>query len=213
MSFEDKFVIKLGHNSLELGVAPKEKRKKLRQRGQLAGRSDLLLAHNGQPLAIVETKAPEHTLTDDDAWQALSYARLLLSMAPFAIVTNGKETQIYDTFASSLQRLEVPTTSLWYENGQQVLAVGDEVRYQAARKLIGINVHTLYLFCQRQVRIALEDLKGAIHEAKPYVPEIYVSRELAAEQLTSWLATDLPCFAIVGDSGVGKTMFMCATNS
>ena len=167
MSFEDKFVIKLGHTSLELGVAPTKRCDKSKQRTRVAGRSDLLLAHNGQPLAIVETKAPNHVLTDDDAWQALSYARLLRSIAPFAIVTNGRETHVYDTFASELQKLAFPTDSLWYQKGQNILALSDEMKYQAAHKLIGINAQTLYLFCQKQVDIALEDLKGTIYDAKP----------------------------------------------
>jgi hypothetical protein len=210
MSFEDRFSIQLGHTSLELGVTPKTTRRSSRRRTRVAGRSDLLLARYGQPLAIVETKAPDHPLTEQDALQALSYARLLLDMAPYAIVTNGRETRVYDTFARTLDVLEVPTNSHWYKNGQQVLSIGDDLRFQAARTLIGISAQTLGLFCQKQVSIALEDLKGSAYERKPYIPEVYLPRQDAVEQLTSWFAADHPCFAVVGDSGIGKTTLLRA---
>jgi hypothetical protein len=210
MSFEDRFSIHLGHTSLELGVTPKTTRRSSKRSARIAGRSDLLLARGGQPLAIVETKAPDHPLTEQDALQALSYARLLLDMAPYAIVTNGGETRVYDTFARTLDVLEVPTNSLWYKNGQQVLSIGDDLRFQAARTLIGISAQTLRSLCQKQVSMALEDLKGSAHERKPYIPEVYLPRQDIVEQLTNWLVSDLPCFAVVGDSGIGKTTFLCA---
>jgi hypothetical protein len=210
MSFEDKFTIQLGHTSLDLGVAPKKTKRSQKQRTQVAGRSDLLLARNGRPLAIVETKAPDHILTEQDALQALSYARLLLDMAPYAIVTNGRETRVYDTFAHSLDILNVPTDSLWYQQGQQVLSIDDDLRSEAAQTIIGINADTLRLFCNDQVSIALEDLKGTTQERKPYLPEAYLPRQDVVKQLTAWLGTGQPCFAVIGDSGVGKTTSLCA---
>lgn len=204
MSFEDKFSIQLAHASLELGVAPKRAHKSAKQRTRVAGRSDLLLARHGQPLAVIETKAPDHTLTEQDALQALSYARLLVDMAPYAIVTNGKETRVYDTFAHSLDVLAMPTESLWYKQGQQVLSIGDDLRFQAAQ--------TLHLFCQKQASVALEGLKGTVYEVKSYIPEAYVTRLEASEHLTAWLTTtNQPCFALIGNAGIGKTTFLCAT--
>jgi hypothetical protein len=210
MSFEDKFSIQLGHTSLELGVAPKRTRKNTRARTRVAGRSDLLLARHGQPLAIIETKAPDHALTEKDALQAISYARLLVDMAPYAIVTNGQETRVYDTFARSLDILAVPTESRWYQRGQQVLSLGDDLRDLAAQTLVGINAQTLLLFCQKQVSTALEDLKGTVYERKPYIPEAFVPRLEVSSSLATWLTTSQPCFALIGDAGMGKTTLLCA---
>src|SRR5437899_3129205 len=104
---ETRFTIQLGHNTLVVGGQGTS------HRDQVTGRSDILLARHGKPLAIVETKAPGHALNEKDALQALSYARLLREMAPYAIVTNGKDTHVYDTFASTLAVLENPCESVW----------------------------------------------------------------------------------------------------
>ena len=94
LSFEDQFRLRLGHNTLII------KRGEEVQRDQVTGRSDLLLTRNEEPTAIIETKAPDHHLTDDDAWQAISYASLLRPIAPYTIVTNGIETRVVTTQAT-----------------------------------------------------------------------------------------------------------------
>src|SRR5687767_10732634 len=96
ISCEDFFSIKLGHNAINID-------KKVAK-----GRSDILIARNGKPLVIIETKAPHHGLTDEDAQQAISYARLLSAIAPFAIVTNGRETKVYDVLADRLVEVDNP---------------------------------------------------------------------------------------------------------
>jgi type I site-specific restriction endonuclease len=82
ISCEDYFSIHLGHHSVTI-------------KKTLGARSDILISRNGKPLAIIEIKIPTHDLTDEDAQQAISYARLLATIAPFAIVTNGKDTRVY----------------------------------------------------------------------------------------------------------------------
>jgi len=88
MSFEDNFCIRLGHASLELGIAPKRTHLPTKQRTQIAGRSDLLLTRHRQPLAIVETKAPDHPLTEQDAFGAMSHPDRS-QLAPSLINTQG----------------------------------------------------------------------------------------------------------------------------
>jgi hypothetical protein len=202
-SFEDQFSIRLGHNTL---VVTKESF----QSSQARGRSDLLLTRHGQPIAIVETKAPDHGLIEDDAWQAISYARLLREIAPFAIVTNGKDTQIYDTFSPNLRVLPDPADSTWHKSDQEILSISQDLKYEAARKLIGINPQTLTLFCHTQLENSLEDLRGSVFEGKKYIPDVYISREAVLDSMGQWLKEDYPCFTIVGESGVGKTNIMCA---
>jgi len=202
---ETSFTIQLGHNTLLV------EGQEVSQRDRVTGRSDILLTQNGRPLAIVETKSPGHALNEKDALQALSYARLLLEMAPYAIVTNGRDTRVYDTFAPILTTLETPTESLWAKNGQQLPSIGDDLRIEAAKKLIEVNPQTLRTFCQKQVAQAMEDIKGSPQEAKMYIPEVYVSRQDVEEKFNGWLVSDMPCFAVVAESGLGKTNFMCAT--
>jgi hypothetical protein len=60
-------------------------------------RTDLLVKLNNANLLIVEVKAPDHSLSEADKYQALSYARVLRSgIAPFTILTNGRQTLIFD---------------------------------------------------------------------------------------------------------------------
>lgn len=209
LSFEDQFSIRLGHNTFRVA-----RRGTPEQRDQARGRSDLLLLRNGEPIAIVETKAPDHRLTNDDAWQALSYASLLRPIAPYAIVTNGRETQVYDTLASitdDLTPLDDSTGSSWHRDGQQTPSIHEDLRFRAARTLIGVNPQTLKAFCQEQLAQALEDLRGPPQERKAYIPDVYLPRQDIVDQFNAWLSSDLPCFAVVGDSGMGKTNFVCAT--
>ncbi len=209
LSFEDHFSIQLGRTHF---TADNVHRKKAKTNEDAHGYSDLLLTYSGSPLAVVEVKRQDHVLNDNDAWQAISYARLLRrQIAPFAIVTNGIETKVYDPLADSdqLVELSMPSESTWCKNGKSV-AINEDLKDYAARKLIGISPNTLHKFCQKQLQSSLNDLKGSIQEFMPYVPALYLTREKDSSALSQWLQSDLPCFAVVGESGIGKTNFMCA---
>lgn len=200
ISCEDYFSIKLGHNAINI------------DKKAVGGRSDILIARNGKPLAIIETKAPSHNLTDEDAQQAISYARLLATIAPFAIVTNGKETKVYDVLADGLLQIDNPQDSRWDKNGQKISAsaLSDDILYEATKTLIAINTDTVDKFCQQQVATALSDLKSNIQKNRKYIPELYVERRLLNDAYTKWLSSDLSIFATIAPSGYGKTNFMCA---
>src|SRR3990170_1522572 len=86
IQFETSFTIKLGKHIWTIDG----------EKDRASGRLDLLYKKGNQNLFIVETKSSEHTLSDDDKKQEISYARLLEQIAPFAIVTNGVCTRIYD---------------------------------------------------------------------------------------------------------------------
>ena len=64
----------------------------------VSGRADILCMMDNVPLFIIEVKAEGQTFSDADRRQGLSYARLLDPMAPFVLLTNGKNTKLYDTF-------------------------------------------------------------------------------------------------------------------
>jgi hypothetical protein len=198
ISCEDYFSIHLGHQAIDI------------VRKIVGGRSDILVSRNGQPLAIVETKTPAHNIEDDDARQAISYARLLSAIAPFAIVTNGVETKVYDVLASKLTPIDNSYNSVWFQNGQQVSALGDEIMYEATKILIGINADVLGQFCAQQVSMGLADLKSDVNQNKKYIPELYVERRLLNDSFMNWMKSDRSIFAVVAQSGYGKTNFMCA---
>ena len=63
-------------------------------------RADILVRNpKGENLLIIEVKKADHHLHPDDNLQALSSARALAEggIAPFTILTNGKDTLIFDS--------------------------------------------------------------------------------------------------------------------
>lgn len=199
ISCEDHFSISLGHSTIKVN------------KKNIKGHSDILVARNKKPLAIVETKKPSHKLTDQDAIQAISYARLLSSIAPFAIVTNGNDTKVYDVLADGLKQIDSPENSTWHLNGQKYsFGVSEELKSEAAKILVATNPETLDKFCKLQVSTKLSDLKSDTKGNKKYIPELYVERISLNQAFSSWLQSTLPVFAAVAQSGYGKTNFMCA---
>ena len=80
MSFEGNFQIQLGHT-----IITKDKDF---SRKTVSGRNDLLLSRYGLPLAMVELKAPDVKLTEQDRDQGLSYAR---TPSQYASIYNSNE--------------------------------------------------------------------------------------------------------------------------
>ena len=78
ISLEDRFVIRLGRTTQTI-----------------QGKSDLLCRRQGRNLFIIELKRDSHKIKQQDVEQGISYARALVdNIAPFTIITNGKDTRI-----------------------------------------------------------------------------------------------------------------------
>ena len=63
---------------------------------ETSGRADILIFYAERPLAVLEIKREDLTLTHTDYEQAQSYANQLTPRPPLVIVTNGAETRVYD---------------------------------------------------------------------------------------------------------------------
>lgn len=94
-----EFTIRLGHATITANG---------RESWIKRGRADILLVLDDKPLAILELKRPDISVTDDDGKQGLSYARLLPVMAPLVVATNGNQLQIIETFSGQPFRAESP---------------------------------------------------------------------------------------------------------
>ncbi|MBQ4670388.1 type I restriction enzyme HsdR N-terminal domain-containing protein [Aeromonas dhakensis] len=82
-----RFTVRLGHETHEFdSTALWEK----------SGRADVIIFHDGRPLAVVELKREDLALTHADYEQAQSYANQLTPRPPLVVVTNGDDTRIYD---------------------------------------------------------------------------------------------------------------------
>lgn len=200
MKFEDSFTITLGTNTLVVNKGE-------RCRDTITGRSDMLLTRFGQPLAIVETKRPDHKLVDADRDQAISYARLLKDIAPIAIVTNGEDIRLYDVYTTELLPDSIQQSS-WQHD--EIPSITQDFRYQAAKTLIGVNLQTLMEFCAKQRERTLSDIRGSISEYKKYIPELYEPREDIERSFEEFLQSDCLCFPLIAESGLGKTNVLCA---
>lgn len=206
MSFEDSFKVYLGHTEIEIKKRGKGIDKS--QTKSVEGRSDMLLKAQGKPFAIVETKDPDVKLTDQDAKQGISYARLLLDMPPFTILTNGRELKIYDTLTAKLLETGSPIfTERWFD---PPIGVSNEDKKQAAKTLISLNYEILKNYCTLHVENNMVDLKGTPDQLGRYSSLLHTSRTTINESFDNFLLSNFLCFALIGDSGIGKSNEMCA---
>ncbi|MBT3200721.1 MAG: hypothetical protein HN350_12485 [Phycisphaerales bacterium] len=90
LTHQDTFTIRLGHRVFTV---------KQEKRDKATGRLDILVNFKGMPLAVLELKAPDSPLTDNDRDQGISYARLTEpTMAPLVIISNGTKTKFFNTY-------------------------------------------------------------------------------------------------------------------
>ncbi|MDB5122394.1 MAG: hypothetical protein JWP94_523 [Mucilaginibacter sp.] len=189
-----------------------------RGRKTWSSRTDILVKNvNGENLLIIEVKKAAHVLTDDDKWQAISYARSLASggIAPFTILSNGLDSRIYDTVTAEMLtdghvRLDHP----YVVNGFRVTGNGIAASAEALEYLIGLSADNLLVFCRGQVNHYMALLKGEeIDSGRKYIPQLYVARERARTLLEQKLFGEKPeeVVLVVGPPQHGKTCFICAS--
>jgi hypothetical protein len=152
---------------------------------------------------VVETKAAGLSLTDDDRDQAISYARLVHPIAPYALVTNGNDYRLYHTVTKE------PTnpSDIQIRGFDATLSEEDIARAQAL--FLGLNRNNLSTFCQQQVTAEQRVIKGTLDQDRKYVPELHVAREHVVRDVEQLYRSPLPGLLIVGDYGSWKTCELC----
>jgi len=168
--------------------------------------SDIVVKIRGEPALLIETKNPRETLDEKDKEQAISYARLNPDIIPFAVITNGKDTKVYDVMSkeevSDLHSLD------WIKGRKASLSMTQELRYEALRSLISLNYENLLIFCEGQKEVGMKNVKGNIVTEK-YDPQVYVERTGLLDYFNEFVDSDKTCFAIIGAAGSGKTCALC----
>jgi len=201
LQYETAFSIRLGLTEYEIG-----------KKNLARGRSDILYKRDGHNIFVVEVKSDSHDVTNEDIEQAWSYARLTHPMTVFAIATNGKQTRIIDTFSKKeLTGTNIKDESKFWTTGCK-LSVDEELelRYEALQYFICYSQDNLEAFSRSQVNLRMQTLKGnttALH--KKYIPELCVDRNDIKEHFQDFLQSQSQCFALIGESGVGKTNLIC----
>ncbi len=97
-----RFTVRLGHETHEFDSAAQWAK---------SGRADVIVFHGGRPLAVVELKREDLALTHADYEQAQSYANQLTPRPPLVVVTNGRDTHIYDANTGQLWSSEQDAAS------------------------------------------------------------------------------------------------------
>lgn len=108
ISLEFAFEVQLGRNVWKVDGRAKsnERDKSVATRP----RSDVLVRRGNTNLMIIEVKGPNEPLDDHARNQGISYARLLPQIAPFVVVTNGRESKLFD--AVTTERIDGHTVPL-----------------------------------------------------------------------------------------------------
>lgn len=196
LQLERSFSLKIGRQSIPVGQTA-------RKRDSVGGRLDILVQRNGRNLLIVETKADDLQLTDDDRDQAISYARLVHPIAPYAVVTNGQEYRLYDVVTKD--RINPKEIQI---RGFEAALPDDDIS-ESQSLFLALNPNNLIAFCRSQVVGELRIVKGSLSDDRKYVPELHVPRGKISQEVKEFYDSPLPGLLLTGQSGSGKTCEMC----
>lgn len=194
LQLERTFSIRIGRNAVEIGRQP-----------TASGRLDILVRAGDRNLFVIETKAENLALDEDDRDQAISYARLVHPIAPYAVVTNGRAWHLYDT----ITKQETPPSSIRVGAFQASLPLPPEDVAEAQQYFLRLNPANLVAFCKAQAESMLREVKGTAAEGAKYVPQLHVPREHVGPIVDQFFAEGLTGLVLVGESGAGKTCELC----
>ncbi|NOQ93809.1 MAG: hypothetical protein GQ547_04145, partial [Methylophaga sp.] len=197
IQLERTFSLKVGRQSIPVGQA------QTRKRDSVSGRLDILVQRSGRNLLIVETKADGLQLTDDDRDQAISYARLVHPIAPYAIVTNGRDYQLFDSITKS--QVDVKEVNI----RGFTAALPDEDIAEAQSLFLALDPENLIAFCQSQVSGELRIVKGTLTDGRKYVQDLHTPRDAILKVIKEFYSSPSPGLLLTGQSGSGKTCEMC----
>lgn len=189
-----EFTIRLGHATITA---------KGRESWIKRGRADVLLILNAKPLAILELKKNDLSLTANDGEQGLSYARLLPVMAPFVVVTNGDETRIIETFSGQPYKAASPDAKTFEALMLSAAKVAAGDRDDAIATLMGADPQVWTSAVSAASATAVDALTATTaHPLRPFGP-LKILR-LATRQLAQKLRTSR-LVLVSGPPLVGKT--------
>ncbi len=205
---EHSFTVSLGRGSFTIGSNQKQGSDTAR------GRADYLVrTAGGRNLLIIEAKAPGTPLDEVSRVQAISYARLLRDggIAPFAIVTNGNQTQIFDSITGNeLPEDAIPASHPYAVAGFRITGDDLSCRAEALEHLLSLSTENLIAFCRAQVKARMDLLRSeSIDSGLKYIPSLYIPRQLQETSLDRLVDGSHQCILIIGPPQVGKTNFVC----
>lgn len=218
IAVERGFEIRLGRGVFRVDAGRLAVNKQANLVGTIARpRIDLLVkGQDRRNLLVIEVKKERDAFSDEEKEQAISYARLLKTggMAPFVILTNGKHTQIFDTYtAQNIVGNSIPSTHPHVKAGFRISGDDLALRAEALETLISISSENLLAFCQGQVRHGMRRLRSEdIFSGKKYIPSLYVERGDARVALEKRLLDpESKVTLLIGPPQQGKTCLISRT--
>lgn len=198
LEFEKSFSLRMGRHSVRMGTE--------KETGVARARLDILVKRDGKNLFVIEAKTDSKELTDDDKEQVISYARLVHPIAQLALVTNCKDFKIYNPLDKTEILERNKTKLLRYRIGEDIQYIYEE----AFEYFLGYSFENVKRFCDAQIKEGMKTLLGS--QEKPdrkFIPELYVPSKKLMKAFADFLGSEKPAFAIIGESGGGKTCSMC----
>lgn len=201
LSFEQSFSVRFGKNVARIDTG--------KQITEGHPRLDILAKRNNRNLFVVEVKTDDQDLTEDDRDQAVNYARLLDDMAPIAVVTNGKEFKLYKV--GNKEEIEKNKECiLKYRITADLELLYDE----ALQSFIGYSKENVRNFCRAQIKERMNTLMGSQEVPdRKFIPALFVGSKELRKAVNEFLESGKTAFAVVGESGKGKTCALCGLAS
>ena len=208
------YVNDLGFEISDISLEKSFKIRLGRKEEVIRGRSDILCKRQDQNLFIIEVKKDKHKITDKDVDQGISYSKALVgNIAPFTIITNGKDCRIYDTITRSLLNgKRISDQSDFWKNGCTLSMDEDlKIRYEALTNFISLSGSNLKEFCQHQVEQRLDLISGDINSPHAkFIKSLHLKRQGLRKKFQEFLDSEYSVFGIVGNAGVGKSCSICS---
>jgi len=129
--------------------------------------ADIVVYIDDTPAAVIETKRFRHKLRGEDANQVLSYAQLLDPPAPIAVLTNGRNWEVYrllDDSIGGLEDMPEPADLLSIASSCRGRAIEPGRREAAERLLLTLENKDLLIDAFEKCRQALSK-EGLIAES------------------------------------------------
>jgi hypothetical protein len=168
-----RFSIRLGHNDLPVDG---------RVGGVAFGRRDILLVHKDRPLAVLELKRPGLPLDHEDRRQGLSYARLIEPMAPLTIVSNGTETQVFQTYDGGEWNPQNADASTFEKLIRNAAQIGAQDIQNAISSLLGTKSAAARNILSNLSSLTTDKLTGGWDETLvPFAEALLFPRKKTAE--------------------------------
>jgi type I restriction enzyme M protein len=123
--------------------------------------ADLVVFVGDVPVIVVDAKNPRAFLTENDREQAVSYARLLPNIAPYAALCNGT-WQVFDSIRKQQIRALPTLTDLLRDLQRRRLTASERkgLIYQATRTLFAIDSARELSRLMRRCHDIIRNLKG-----------------------------------------------------